>query len=77
MTYFISNGAPMRNSSVKGTSGNPMSFTDLELKRIEKALSIFLAKRRPLAYLRSKLDLSYSERRVRFAHRLAVMNLHQ
>jgi hypothetical protein len=36
-----------------------MSFSELELKRIEKALSAFLAKRRPPAHLRQKLDLGY------------------
>lgn len=36
-----------------------MAFNDLELKRIEKALAAFLAKRRPPAHIRPQLDLGY------------------
>ena len=36
-----------------------MAFNELELKKIEKALSAFLEKRRPPAHIRSQLDLGY------------------
>ena len=36
-----------------------MTFNELELKKIEKALSAFLAKRRPPAHARKQLDLGY------------------
>ena len=36
-----------------------MPFDELELKRIDKALSVFLAKRRPPAHIRQQLDLGY------------------
>ena len=36
-----------------------MSFTDLERKRIEKALDAFLEKRRPPVHIRPQLDLGY------------------
>jgi len=36
-----------------------MPFSELELKRIEKVLSAFLAKRRPPAHVRQQMDLGY------------------
>jgi hypothetical protein len=36
-----------------------MAFNDLDMKRIEKALDAFLAKRRPPAHIRAELDISY------------------
>lgn len=41
------------------TGQNLMAFNELELKRIEKALSAFLGKRRPPAHIRPQLDLGY------------------
>ena len=37
-----------------------MALTQIELKRCEKALSAFLAKRRPPPHIRDKLDIGYS-----------------
>ncbi len=36
-----------------------MKFSEIETKRVEKAMAAFLEKRRPLATIRSKLDLGY------------------
>lgn len=36
-----------------------MAFNDLDRKRIEKAISSFLAKRRPAAHIRPDLDFGY------------------
>jgi len=36
-----------------------MAFSELEIKRIEKAIEAFMAKRRPPAHVRSQLDFSY------------------
>jgi len=36
-----------------------MSFSEFELKRIEKMLSAFLTKRRPPAHIRQQMDLGY------------------
>ena len=36
-----------------------MAFNDLEKKRIEKAMVVFLAKRRPPPHIRPDLDISY------------------
>jgi hypothetical protein len=36
-----------------------VAFNQLELKRIEKALSAFLAKRRPPAHIRKQIDLGH------------------
>lgn len=38
-----------------------MSFNDLEQKRIEKALTAFLALRRPPAHIRPQLDIAYHQ----------------
>ena len=36
-----------------------MTFNDLERKRIENAMSGFMAKRRPPVHVRSQLDIGY------------------
>lgn len=36
-----------------------MTFNDLDIKRIEKAMATFLAKRRPPLHIRPELDISY------------------
>lgn len=36
-----------------------MTFHDLELKKIENALAVFLAKKRPPAHIRPELDYGY------------------
>ncbi len=38
-----------------------MSFSDIEQKRIEKALAAFLERNRPPVHIRSKLDISYRQ----------------
>lgn len=36
-----------------------MSFSEIEIKRIEKELDVFLAKHRPPVHIRNEVDLSY------------------
>jgi hypothetical protein len=36
-----------------------MAFNDFDMKRIEKAMDAFLAKRRPPAHIRTDLDIGY------------------
>lgn len=36
-----------------------MAFNDIDIKRIENAMAIFLARHRPLPHIRSKLDIGY------------------
>jgi hypothetical protein len=36
-----------------------MAFSEIELKRIERDIEAFMAKRRPPPHLRSQLDLSH------------------
>lgn len=56
--------AKSRAGPLTSTSGDTvMAFSEIELARVRKALDAFMAKRRPPAHIREKLDKCGASRR--------------